>query len=173
MGKHLTLHDAITASGRYLDREHHPELTPEVIDNLTETNNAINAFLDDVGYTGPRDCTSGFRPSGVNAALSNSGKASGHMVGMCEDLKDQAGQPLAKLCAANPEKLRKHGLMMEDPDYTKKKVNGVWQYWVHLDRLKRVDRPSRVFIPFAVSKNADGEAIMVAQELPDDDESKA
>lgn len=165
MNNHLTLHDALTASGRYLDRATHPDLTTEIIENLTVTNDRINAFLDDIGYTGKRDCTSGFRPSSVNEELVNSAKKSGHLVGLCEDLADDKLQTLAKLVCANPVKLKKHGLMIEDPDYTRGK-NG---NWVHLDRIGRSARSSQMFIPYSFKKTVDGDGIMIAQELPPDD----
>ncbi len=128
---------------------------------LAETNAIIllakvNSFLDDVekllGIVLKREVSSGFRPEAVNATTTGASKTSLHMRGKAVDIRDDerifknAFQPLF-----NPEHaqlLRSHGLFMEHPDYTKRKIKGKIYEWFHLDDGDRVDRPTRTFVPY-------------------------
>lgn len=104
----------------------------------------VNEILDILGFTGPRVVSSGFRPSAINQKIPNAAKNSLHMIGKAIDIADPDGE-LKKLLTPITNKdhadlLRRFGVFMEHPDYT--------PTWVHLDIGQRVDRPSRVFIPY-------------------------
>lgn len=139
----ITLHDYITSSGAYPERERSPELTGVVRANSVVLLDKVNKLLDELNYQGPRKLSSGFRPSAVNAATPGSAKKSLHLQGKALDIIDDKEQTLAKLCAAHPELLRKYGLFLENPNNTK----GKYSTWVHLDFGTRADRPSRIFNP--------------------------
>lgn len=132
----LSLHDWLTASDKYPDRMNSLELTPEILSNATTLIDDVNKLLRSLGIT-KVSVSSGFRPLGVNAKVGGS-KASGHLRGLAVDLVDVDGT-LATLIAANPRLLRQFGLFLENPKVTKG--------WVHLDKIKRADRPTRIFNP--------------------------
>lgn len=140
----IDLREYLTASGAYPDREKHPELTKEFLDNASRLLNAVNACLKELGVdTEKCKVSSGFRPSGVNAQIANAAKKSLHTQCLAVDILDDAKQTLGNLCKSKPDVLRKHGLWLENPDFTKGKNTN----WVHLDLGTRVDRPSRMFNP--------------------------
>jgi len=111
----------------------------------------VNAFLADVRieleWNWEAVVSSGFRPSKPNAAASGA-KASGHLFGTAVDLMDKnnhfklAFEPLIRPDHAGL--LRRHGLFMEHPAWT---IGENGKGWVHLDMIKRIDRPTRVFKP--------------------------
>lgn len=133
----LTLDDWITASGKYPDRANSPELTYDV-------KSAAMVLVDKINELGRRlklgrlVVSSGFRPSGVNAAIKGAAKASGHLRGLAVDFADSNGELKAKV-RKHPEILRELELFMEHPDAT--------PTWLHLDYIKRSDRPDRLFRP--------------------------
>lgn len=144
----ISLEDYATASGRYPERLESPEFNKDVRQTAQGFLGQIEAFLSDLGHTGKIDVTSGFRPSKVNAGISNAAVRSLHMTGHAIDLLDDENQTLANLimAEANEKKqkslLSKHGLWLEHPKHTR----GVRTNWVHLDNSKkRRDRPVRVF----------------------------
>lgn len=137
----LTLKDYLTASGRYPDREKHPEAN---LNNAAKLISAVRCLLQDIGYTAPINVSSGFRPSAVNAALTNAAAKSLHTRCLAVDLLDDANQSLGKRIAERPDVLRTYGLFIEDLSNTRGKVTN----WVHLDLSPtRADRPSRSFKP--------------------------
>lgn len=108
----------------------------------------VNALLKDLHLLWPdwnfeAEVSSGFRPSSLNEKIPNAAKKSLHMTGRAIDLKDIDGSfKLAFQPLIDPDHaalLRKYGLFMEHPNWTKT--------WVHFDIGPRADRPSRVFIP--------------------------
>jgi Peptidase M15 len=136
----LTVNDVLTASGRYPARAKDPSLTAAVRANIERLVDAVNGLLDDLGWTGKIDCTSGFRPAAANASAGGA-KQSAHMLGLAVDLLDNDEQVLALEIMRNPELLKKHGLWLEHPDHTR----GDRTNWAHLDMKERRDRPVRVF----------------------------
>lgn len=132
----LTLDDWITSSGKYPGRAKSPELTGEVLANAKKLVSAVNKLLAELGVESVT-VSSGYRPSGANAAASGA-RWSGHRLGQAIDLEDVDSE-LKTLAAANPATLRRLGLFLEDPRYTPS--------WCHLDIKERKDRPSRTFIP--------------------------
>lgn len=139
----LLLEDWITSSGSHPDRKSSPELTPEVRANAQLLLNKVNRFLFEIGYTNPVRLSSGFRTLEVNESTPGAAHHSGHESGEALDILDDDNQTLAKLVAANPDELRKWGLMMEDMDSTR----GQHTNWCHIDMKPRADRPSRIFKP--------------------------
>lgn len=133
----LTLKDILTSSGKYPDREHHPEVTPEVIINATNLLKKVNALISELGIAVPK-VSSGFRPSDVNKAIPNAAKRSLHMVGSAIDLVDPDGK-LDALIESRDDLKKKHGLWQESPAAT----NG----WCHLDQNPRGKRDKNTFIP--------------------------
>lgn len=140
----ITLSDYLTASGTYPSRATHKELTEAYKSNAVKLLEAVNSFLDEIGYTGPRKVSSGFRPSEVNSSTPGAAKKSLHMQCLAIDILDDSKQTLAKLCQANPKIMKKYGIFLENPEYTKGKVSN----WTHLDiSPTRSDRASRMFNP--------------------------
>lgn len=133
----ITLYDYLTASGRYKDREKHPEVTPELINNAKKLLEKVNNLLKDLGINGVT-VSSGFRPASVNAALPNSAKKSLHMTGMAIDIADPDGH-LDELIDESDALLKKYGLWQESPAHTKN--------WCHLDMKPRGQRNKNQFIP--------------------------
>lgn len=131
----ISREDYITASGKYPERLKSTELTLEVEANIKRLLLVVNSLLKELGIVGAV-VSSGFRPSAVNAQIKNSAKKSAHMVGLAIDI---VGVDLAKLLLKKPELLKKHGLWLEHPDYTKT--------WTHLDLISRSARKIQVFIP--------------------------
>jgi hypothetical protein len=137
----LTLDDYFTSSGKYPDRALSSEIDDEVRKNAIDLLSKVNMLLDDLGVDKVL-LSSGFRTSSANSSAGGA-KRSGHMAGQSLDIQDDKEQSLAKLCAAHPALLRKYGLFLENPDFTKGKISN----WLHLDTIKRSDRPSRQFNP--------------------------
>lgn len=138
----VTMLDHATSSGSYPDRVRHPEYTEEVINNTRALLDKVNGLLTELGVEKVR-VSSGFRPSGVNAGLSNAAKRSYHMLGKAVDLLDDGNQNLARKISTRPDLLKKYELWLEDPQSTIGKNTN----WCHLDDGNRQDRPSRVFKP--------------------------
>lgn len=137
----ISLQDWLTTSGQHPERE--AEATDTIKANAQIWCDKVNPFLDELGWTGPRTLSSGFRPTEVNAATPNAAKGSGHEDGRAGDLKDDAEQTLCKLVMSRPDLLLKYGLMMEDIGSTK----GHTTNWCHLDDIPRHPRPSQTFLP--------------------------
>lgn len=133
----IDLKSYLTASGKYPDREKHPELTPQLLANASELLRRVNTLLADLGIS-TVSISSGFRPQSVNAATPGAAKKSLHTICKAVDIADKDGS-LAKLVAPRPDLLHKHDLWLESPDNTKG--------WVHLDCGTRAERPSRIFKP--------------------------
>lgn len=122
----ITVKDVLTASGRYPQRETHPECTQEVKDNAQIMCDKVNACLDEIGYTGKRDVSSGFRPANVNASTKGAAAKSHHLIANAVDLFDPKGE-IDQLCMDNQDILAKHGLFLEHPESTPN--------WCHLQRF--------------------------------------
>lgn len=137
----ITLHDWLTTSGAHPERE--KEATDEVKMNALDLIAKVDAFLDELGWTGMRQLSSGFRPEAVNAATPNAALHSGHESGHAMDISDDSNQTLCKLVMSRPDLLKKYGLMMEDINSTK----GHSTNWCHLDTVPRHPRPSCIFLP--------------------------
>lgn len=133
----ITLKDYLTASGKYPERENHPEATAEVKAAAEKLLVKVNAFLDELAIE-KRKVSSGFRPSAVNAATPGSAKKSLHMTGHAIDLEDPTGELDQKIDARDDLK-KKYGLWQESPAHTKN--------WAHLDDKDRGPRPKNTFIP--------------------------
>lgn len=137
----LTLKDYLTASGRYPDRETHPEVN---LANAAKLLTAVRCLIMELNYRGDITVSSGFRPSDVNAAISNASKKSLHTQCLAVDLLDDKDQNLGKYIAERPDLLKVYGLFIEDLASTRGNVTN----WVHLDLSPtRADRPSRSFKP--------------------------
>jgi Peptidase M15 len=139
----ITLNDYLTASGSYPERSKSNELTPELLANAQKLIEAINAFMKELGVSQKLKVSSGFRPSAVNAGIANAAKKSLHQKCLAIDVLDDSTQSIAKAAASKPELLRKYGLFIENPSFTKGKNTN----WCHLDLGTRSDRPSRMFNP--------------------------
>ncbi len=134
--------DLITASGTYPERLHSTELTIDIKENAKLLLEKVNILL--CGLKVPKvGISSGFRPSAVNANTPGSAKRSAHMICQAVDIIDDKDQTLGKLITSHPEKLRELGLFVEDLGSTRGKNTN----WVHIDMVKRSDRPSRTFKP--------------------------
>jgi hypothetical protein len=130
--------DVITSSGRYPDRANSLELDKVVRSNIKDLVDRVNALLVDLAIESA-SISSGFRPSSVNAKIKNAAKKSLHMIGRALDLVDRDGS-IARRIQNDPSILKKHGLWLEDPEFTKG--------WCHLDTsITRLDRPIRIFKP--------------------------
>lgn len=143
----ITRQDVITSSGKYPERQNSPELTDEVIKNIDVLVEKVNALLEHIGWKEKVVISSGFRPTSVNAQVKNAAKKSPHTMGMAVDIEQPKNDNrLAKVIMEFQERdgiLTRLGLWMEDPQFTV----GSHTAWVHLDFLKRRDRPSRIFRP--------------------------
>ncbi len=111
-------------------------------DNAIDLLIAVTGLFDELGIDKNKRLTSGWRPASINNKTANAAKASLHMICKAGDWEDDKNQTTAKLIASRPDLLKKHGLWLENPQYTKGN-----QCWVHLDRGTRQDRPSRQFNP--------------------------
>jgi hypothetical protein len=107
-----------------------------------DTRQALNAadLLSRVNYLFGRlnlhaPVSSGYRPSAINEAV-NGAKMSTHTMCAGIDLLDQYGK-IGILLSKRTDLLKECGLWIENPDYTKKLVNGVLVNWVHLDTKER------------------------------------
>lgn len=146
----LTLQDWITSSGKFPERAQSVELTEEIIKSAQELIDKVNGLLDEIGYTGKRVVSSGFRPSVVNLKTPGAAKKSGHQSGLALDLEQpKARNEIAELVRSHQKNLGlkgilgKYGLMMEKPEFT----IGKWSRWTHFDLVKRKERPDMEFIP--------------------------
>lgn len=133
----ITIKDYLTASGRYPEREKHPEVTPDLIKAATILLDKVNKLLTDLGIQSVI-VSSGFRPASVNAGIANAAKKSLHMSGMAIDLEDSDGS-LDELIDDSDVLLKKYGLWQEKMEFTKG--------WCHLDMRDRGNRIKNVFIP--------------------------
>lgn len=145
----ITLDDWITSSGRYPERAKSPELTEEIKTEAQKTLDAVNALLNEIGWTDAVSISSGFRPSGANAAAGGA-KRSAHMTGLALDIfqpkvRNLLGEKIRELQNEQGRSgiLGQYGLMMEALEFTVGKNSN----WVHLDRVKRGARPSMEFRP--------------------------
>lgn len=94
----------------------------------------VNGFFEELGVN-PR-VTSGYRPPSINRKIKGAAKRSHHQTCNAIDVEDINGALGIK--ASDPELLKKHGLYLEDPTYTKG--------WIHLQDIPpRSGR--RIFIP--------------------------
>ncbi len=135
--KLISLKDYLTASGKYPDREKHPELTPQLISNAEALLKQVNALLDELGMYNVK-VSSGFRPQSVNSKTKGAATKSLHTVCKAIDIEDP-GQHLSATVFAKHTLLTKYGLWLEDPSST--------PTWMHCDIGQRSDRPIRVFKP--------------------------
>jgi len=133
----ITMKQYLTADGKYPEREKHPEVTPELIKNATILLDKVNKLLNDLGIQSVI-VSSGFRPSGVNAAIANAAKRSAHLTGEAIDIADSDGS-LDELLDESDVLLKKYNLFQEDPASTKG--------WAHLDIRQRGPRKKNQFIP--------------------------
>lgn len=148
--EYITLDDWITSSGSYPERAKSLELTDTVKNNAIELIKRVNALLNELQWQDKVRLSSGFRPSEINANVPNSAKKSAHMTGMALDiyqpLNDNKLGKLIRKIQNNQGKLGilgKQELMMEKLESTIGKNSS----WVHLDTVKRNERPSMEFIP--------------------------
>lgn len=133
----ITLKDYLTANGAYPEREHHKELTPELLDNAKKLLEVVNKLLTDLNIT-QVIVSSGFRPSDVNASLPNSAKKSLHMTCQAIDIADPDGS-LDELLDESDVLLKRYKLWQESPTSTKG--------WAHVDMHDRGPRKKNVFLP--------------------------
>lgn len=130
----ITLNDYITADGKYPERLKSFELNAEKIKNAIELLKRVNAMLAHLKIDTVK-VSSGFRPSGVNAALPNSAKRSAHMTCEAVDLVDPDGDLDALFTRSL---LEKFDLYREDSDYT--------VGWSHI-QSRRTPSGKRIFKP--------------------------
>lgn len=133
----ISLKNYLTANGKYPEREKHPELTEELLNNAKNLLSKVNALLAEIGVNNAV-VSSGFRPSSVNAATAGSSKRSSHMTCQAIDLVDPHGD-LDALVAMNDVLKKKYGIWQEDLKST--------PTWAHLDVKPRGSRPKNTFIP--------------------------
>jgi hypothetical protein len=132
----ITLNDYLTSSGKYPERAKSPECTAEVILNAKVLLAKINSLLKELGLSDVK-VSSGFRPSGANAAAGGS-KKSNHMLGKACDLSDPNGT-IDELLDESDVLLKRYGLWQENSE----KTIG----WAHLDILDRGKRAKNSFLP--------------------------
>lgn len=131
------LYDYFTASGKYPNREKHPEVTVEVIKNASKLLERVNSILEDLEIKSII-VSSGFRPSDVNNTIPNAAKRSLHMQGLAIDIEDKHGD-IGALLSMNDALKKKYGLWQEDSANT--------PGWVHLDLKDRGTRAKNTFRP--------------------------
>lgn len=134
---YITYESYITASGKYPERLKSLELTPELIDNANKLVDVINSFLFELGDIKEIVVSSGFRPSDVNNNTPGAAKKSNHTKCLAVDIADANGS-IDKIMMDNLELLKKHGLYLEDPQFTKN--------WSHV-QITAPKSGKRVFIP--------------------------
>jgi len=132
----ISIKDYLTASGKYPERENHPEVTPELIANATILLDKVESLLNDLGIEHVI-VSSGFRPSEVNAQTKGSAKHSTHMTGEGIDIADPKNE-LDNLLLTRQDLLIKYDLYQESPDSSPR--------WSHLQSRKTASG-KRVFIP--------------------------
>lgn len=132
----ITYEDYITASGTHPERLKSSELTTEVKANAEALLPVVNAFLDDIGWTGKRIVNSGFRSAAINAATPGSAANSLHLRGAAIDIKDDGS--LRDLILANLDKAKIHGVWFEDFRWTKN--------WCHVQHTPS-HSGHRIYIP--------------------------
>lgn len=130
----ISLHDYLTASGKYLDRAEN--VPAGLIANAEKLLTVVNAFLKELGITSCK-VSSGYRPEAVNAKVPGAAKKSLHTQCLAIDIQDDGS--LDKLIQENHELLKKYSLWLEHPDSTPN--------WTHLDLGTRSDRSIRIFRP--------------------------
>ena len=119
------------------------EFKPEYEQNAIDLLTAVSGLFTELGVPLDTKLTSGWRPASVNQQTLNAAKSSLHMICKAGDWLDNANQDLAKLVASRPDLLRRWGLFLENPQFTKGRNTN----WCHLDRGQRSDRPNRQFNP--------------------------
>lgn len=137
----LTFKDVLTSSGRYPDREKHPECTYEVILNAQKTIAQVNKLLDRIGAfhrNAAPSISSGFRPSDVNAATQKAATCSAHLTGEAVDLVDKDGYISKCIRASGTDLLTQYDLYMEDESST--------PGWCHLT-IRPPKSGKRIFKP--------------------------
>lgn len=122
----------ITRDEILMGRDKEFPLTPELEKNLLKLLESLNYLRYDYGK--PMTVSSGYRPGYYNKNAGGA-KSSAHLTCEACDFGDVSGD-LDSWCMANQDKLRKYGLRLEHPSYTKN--------WCHLD-IKLKDKV--VFIP--------------------------
>jgi hypothetical protein len=138
----IDINGYLTASNRFPERALDKALNMELLKNANILLKAVNGLLNELGIT-TVVVTSGYRPVAVNAKVANASTTSAHTLCMAVDILDDKEQSLANKCKASAQLLRKYGLWLENPDFTKGKNTN----WCHLDTKQRKDRPSRMFNP--------------------------
>ena len=145
--KHPLLHDYLTASGKYPEREHHSELTDALIDNANMLLWRLQELFEELGLNlYDYKFSSGFRPKAVNANTPNAATHSLHSDCLALDIIDDKNQTLAKIMQSlKARNIRKKlGIWLESPKHTIGKITN----WVHLDlSTLRAIRDSMEFIP--------------------------
>lgn len=139
----------ITIENYYMGRdvEYKDELTSDINRNAHELLDKVNALLQELEITEefwkdlPKKVSSGWRPAEVNKNIGG-GSKSAHLSAKAVDIVDTKDQKLAKLLKENTKLLKKYGLWMEDPSYTK----GQYTNWVHLQTRKAYS--GRIFRPY-------------------------
>ncbi len=121
----ITLHDYLTSSEKYPDRQHSPDCTAEVKSAACALLEKVNALLAELSISNVK-VSSGFRTAESNAKTPNAAKRSKHMSGHAIDLQD-LDEKLDNLFLSNLDKLEKHGLYIEAKSATPK--------WCHLQDL--------------------------------------
>lgn len=135
----ITLDDLITASGTYPERRNSPELTTEILINLSELKTKVNLLLKRLGVKSAK-ISSGFRPSKINSSISNAAAKSAHMTGEACDILDDSNQSLT--LSINKVLLEEFELYREDSDFTK----GKYTNWCHL-QTRPTKSGNRIFKP--------------------------
>ena len=131
----LTVENYLTSDGKYPDRAKSKELCIDYKLNAGRLVEAVNGLLKDLVFELP-PINSGFRTTVANMAAGGS-RLSSHCTCMAIDFHDP-DHKLYDLCAANVPLLEKHGIYLEDKQYTKT--------WCHMT-TRRPASGNRFFKP--------------------------
>lgn len=145
------------------------DFNPALEENGTRTVDACNPLIEEYEKETGRKinrCTSGWRPQVLNEQTSNAGANSAHIMALAEDLTgdddlelrtgpegEYASSRFARWCAQHEDRLKAHGLYMEDWHYTAKKnlKTGQWSVWCHLS-IRPPKSGRHVYLPFDPTK---------------------
>lgn len=111
-------------------------------------------------------CSSGWRPKVINDHTANSGASSAHITAEAEDVTGHsdllvrpsvdggyACSQFAMWCARHLDRLKAHGLYMEDWHYTARKHDdGTWGVWCHLSP-RSPKSGNTMYMPFNPTEN--------------------
>ena len=131
----------ITAEQYLMGRDKAYPLTVELASNMADLLSRVNFLFGRLNISG--SVSSGYRPAEINKMVHGAAVGSQHTLCKAIDVTDQFGK-MGILLTARHSLLVSCGLWMENPNYTKKTVNGIYVHWLHLDTK---ERKNRIFNP--------------------------